>query len=69
MTDTGVFRVEARSAKGLSSSMNGEPPNGDVDPKALVDDIKSPRGGDDILRAGRVILQIGTVQIASLQCR
>jgi hypothetical protein len=27
MTDTGgVFRLDARSANGLSSSMNGEPP-------------------------------------------
>ena len=50
MTETGgVFRLGARSANGLSSSMNGEPLNGDVDPKPLVEDTKSPRGGDDIL--------------------
>jgi len=30
--------------------MNGEPLNGDVDPKPLVEDTKSPRGGDDILQ-------------------
>jgi hypothetical protein len=50
MTETGgVFRLGARSANGLSSSMNGEPLNGDVDPKPLVEDTKSPCGGDDIL--------------------
>jgi len=51
MTETGgVFLLGARSANGLSSSMNGEPLNGDVDPKPLVEDTKSPRGGDDILQ-------------------
>ena len=49
MTDTGAaFRLEARSANGLSSSMNGETRNGDTDPKPADDEEKSPRGGDDI---------------------
>jgi hypothetical protein len=44
----GVFRLGARSAKGLSSSMNGEPLNGDAFPNPEEVDVKSPRGGDDI---------------------
>jgi hypothetical protein len=50
MTDTGgVFRLEARSAKGLSSSMNGEFRNGEVVPNPDDADVKSPRGGDDMV--------------------
>lgn len=50
MTETGgVFRLEARSAKGLSSSMNGEFRNGEVFPNPEDEDVKSPRGGDDIV--------------------
>ena len=49
-TGTGAaFRLEARSAKGLSSSMKGDPRNGDTDPNAAAEDEKSPRGGDDIV--------------------
>jgi hypothetical protein len=50
MTDTGAaFRLEARSAKGLSSSINGDPRNGDTDPKPAEAAEKSPRGGDDMV--------------------
>ena len=49
MTDTGVFRLGARSAKGLSSSMKGEPPKGDTCPYPVDVDVKSPLGGELIL--------------------
>lgn len=42
-----VVRLEARSAKGLSSSMKGELLNGDASPNPEVD-VKPPLGGDDI---------------------
>jgi hypothetical protein len=54
ITDTGgVFLLEARSAKGLSSSMNGEPPKRDAAPYPEEEDAKSPRGGDDIFLCRR----------------
>ena len=50
MTDTGgVFRLGARSAKGLSSSMKGEPLKGDICPYPVDADAKSPPGGELIL--------------------
>jgi len=50
MTDTGgVFRLGARSAKGLSSSMKGEPLKGDTCPYPVDVDAKSPLGGELIL--------------------
>jgi hypothetical protein len=46
MTATGgTFRLGARSANGLSSSIKGEPRKGDVFPYPAVEP-KSPRGGD-----------------------
>jgi len=44
----GVFRLEARSANGLSSSINGEPLKGDPVPYPVEAEAKSPRGGDVI---------------------
>ena len=46
----GGARLEAKSAKGLSSSMKGEPLNGEEDPNPPAADVKSPpRGGELIL--------------------
>ena len=45
----GVFRVDARSAKGLSSSINGEPLKGEALPNPPELEPKSPLGGDVIL--------------------
>jgi len=45
----GVFRLDARSAKGLSSSMKGEPLKGEVFPNPPEPEPKSPRGGDAML--------------------
>jgi hypothetical protein len=47
MTDTGgAFRLGTRSAKGLSSSMKGEPLNDDTCPYPVDVDAKSPPGGE-----------------------
>ena len=46
----GVFRTEARSANGLSSSMKGDPPKREADPYPVDGEEKSPRGGDDIVQ-------------------
>jgi hypothetical protein len=46
-----VLREEVRSAKGLSSSIKGDPLNDDTLAKPADDDEKSPRGGDDMAAA------------------
>ena len=54
----GVLRLEARSAKGLSSS---KPLNGDPVPYPVEAVPKSPRGGDVILSFSVLNVQQGDV--------